>query len=352
MIIDGHTPLAIELAANALRSGALIGLPTETVYGLAADACNDEAVTKIYAKKERPIDHPLIVHVAALDGGHSGASYFAEDIPWYAQKLMDAFWPGPLSLILAKRPNLARVATGSHVHTTTIALRCPSHHVAQKILTRLREKKIPDEIIVWGLAAPSANGFGRVSPTSAAHVYSEFGSDLLIVDAGPCSIGIESTIVDCSRGAPVLMRPGMLHREQLDAVCSLSSEADVVAASLLQPLASRKAQQAPRTSGDMASHYAPKHRLRLLSSDALAQALTECRANTNVAVGIYSRNLTAVPEPHVLHRQALTAAECAHELFSVIRYLDTLSIEEIWIEAMPIGPEWDGILDRLIRASR
>jgi L-threonylcarbamoyladenylate synthase len=172
VIIDGSNLASIELAAETIAAGGLVGLPTETVYGLAADAANEAAVANIFAAKGRPSEHPLIVQVA-----------FAADIPAFAQKLMDAFWPGPLTLILPRRPEVATAAAGGQ---NSVGLRCPSHPVALALLKACAIRGI------HGLAAPSANQFGRVSPTTAAHVQGEFAgtpfSDLPILDGGACSV--------------------------------------------------------------------------------------------------------------------------------------------------------------------
>ncbi|MEY3673602.1 MAG: hypothetical protein RJB47_310, partial [Pseudomonadota bacterium] len=195
MILDGQSPQAITAAAQALQRGELLGLPTETVYGLAADAGNDAAVAKIFAAKGRPADHPLIVHVASAQG----VLRFASHVPAFAQKLIDAFWPGPLTLILPRRPEVAAAAAGGQ---NSVGVRCPSHPTAHAVLQSAQA------LGVFGVAAPSANQFGRVSPTTAAHVEGEFDDSLLILDGGACEVGIESTIVDCTRAAPVLLRPG------------------------------------------------------------------------------------------------------------------------------------------------
>jgi tRNA threonylcarbamoyl adenosine modification protein (Sua5/YciO/YrdC/YwlC family) len=211
MILDGTLPESIAAAARAVRSGALLGLPTETVYGLAADASSDAAVAQIFAAKGRPSDHPLIVHVADA----SGIAHFAREVPGFAQKLVDAFWPGPLTLILPRRPGVATAATGGQ---DSVGLRCPAHPVAHAVLQACAAPGDGPELggpPVWGLAAPSANRFGRVSPTTAQHVQDELGADLLVLDGGPCDVGIESTIVDCTRGVPVLLRPGAITREQI-----------------------------------------------------------------------------------------------------------------------------------------
>ena len=167
MIVPASAPDSIAACASAIRSGALIGLPTETVYGLAADACNDAAVAKIFAAKGRPTDHPLIVHVSAHDGGMSAVGHFCGKVPPFAQQLMTAFWPGPLTLILPRRPGVAAAAAGGQ---DSIGVRCPSHPAARALLGALRHADADGQQTVWGLAAPSANRFGRVSPTTAAHV--------------------------------------------------------------------------------------------------------------------------------------------------------------------------------------
>ena len=228
MILDGNAPDSIAESALLIRAGGIVGLPTETVYGLAADADSAQAVAKIFAAKGRPADHPLIVHVA--DAG--GVAHFADHVPEFAIQLIAAFWPGPLTLILPRREGVAQAAAGGQ---DSIGLRCPSHPVAQALLKALREGSMHQSSHgsghstasgaasgarpVWGLAAPSANQFGRVSPTTAAHVQGEFGADLLILDGGPCDVGIESTIVDCTRGVPVLLRPGAITPAQLQAAC-------------------------------------------------------------------------------------------------------------------------------------
>ncbi|HNN15988.1 MAG TPA: L-threonylcarbamoyladenylate synthase, partial [Giesbergeria sp.] len=199
MILDGNDPSAIAAAARALRGGALLGLPTETVYGLAADASSDAAVAQIFAAKGRPSDHPLIVHVADA----SGITHFAREVPAFAQALVDAFWPGPLTLILPRLSGVATAATGGQ---DSVGLRCPAHPVAHAVLQACAAPGDGPELggpPVWGLAAPSANRFGRVSPTTAQHVQDELGEALLVLDGGPCGVGIESTIVDCTRGVPV-----------------------------------------------------------------------------------------------------------------------------------------------------
>ena len=327
MILDGHLPASIAAAAQALRSGALLGLPTETVYGLAADASSDSAVAQIFAAKGRPSDHPLIVHVADA----SGIAHFASAVPAFAQALVDAFWPGPLTLILPRRAGVASAATGGQ---NSVGLRCPAHPVALAVLRACAAQG------VWGVAAPSANHFGRVSPTTAAHVQSEFGADLLVLDGGACSVGIESTIVDCTRGVPVLLRPGAITRTQIEAACGLRllSKEELLA-------------HAPRAPGTLLAHYAPSAPVRLMDAAAL-QAALEARSADAPALAIYARAPLNHCTPHVvLHPMPAQAEAAAAELFAMLRRFDDQGAHEIWIETPPDTPDWEGVRDRLQRAA-
>ena len=327
MILDGHLPASIAAAAQALRSGALLGLPTETVYGLAADASSDAAVAKIFAAKGRPSDHPLIVHVADA----SGIAHFASAVPAFAQALVDAFWPGPLTLILPRRAGVASAATGAQ---GSVGLRCPAHPVALAVLRACAAEG------VWGVAAPSANRFGRVSPTTAAHVQSEFGDDLLVLDGGACSVGIESTIVDCTRGVAVLLRPGAITRAQIEAACG-------------QRLLSKEELEAhtPRASGTLLAHYAPSAPVRLMDAAAL-QAAWDARSADAPALAIYARApLQHGTAPATLHAMPASAKATAAELFAQLRQFDEQGAYEIWIETPPGTPDWEGVRDRLQRAA-
>jgi L-threonylcarbamoyladenylate synthase len=316
-----------------------LGLPTETVYGLAADADNDAAVAQIFAAKGRPADHPLIVHVADANA----ASHYAADIPEFARQLMAAFWPGPLTLILPRQPGVANAATGGN---PTVGLRCPSHPVALALLQACAEQS------VWGVAAPSANLFGRVSPTTAAHVAGEFGDDLLILDGGACSVGIESTIIDCSRGQPVLLRPGAITAEQVQLVCGLK----VLQKEELNALD----KQAPKASGTLDSHYAPRARVRLMDAAAMGQEVASILAEpaaaasqvTGLVVGIWSHAAPVLSDARCLW-QAMPrdAALAARQLFATLRALDAQGVSQIWVEIPPATPEWGGVRDRLQRAA-
>jgi L-threonylcarbamoyladenylate synthase len=322
MLLPGNDPDAIQAAARRLADGELLGLPTETVYGLAARADRDEAVARIFAAKGRPSDHPLIVHV--LDA--AGAEPFADHLPATARRLMDAFWPGPLTVIVPRKAGMASGAAGGHV---TVALRAPAHPVARAVLAAARE------LGVEGVAAPSANRFGRVSPTLARHVVEEFGPELMVLDGGACEVGIESSIVDCSREHPALLRPGLISRNRIEAALGQS---------LREPDAAT-----PKASGTLAAHYAPSAHVRLLDAEAMALRLATTAASGGLeGVAVYSR--AQLP---AWRWQALPAdpAAAAHELFAVLRALDAAGAREIWVEAPPRDPAWDGVRDRLSRAA-
>lgn len=321
-ILDGNQPAQIAEALEALAAGRLVAFPTETVYGLGADAGRDEAVRGIFAAKGRPADHPLIVHVPNAEA----ALALARAVPPAARRLMDAFWPGPLTVIVPRREGVATAAAGGQ---DTIGLRCPAHPVAQALLQAASRRGL------LGLAGPSANRFGRVSPTTAAHVAAEFGDEVLVLDGGPCQVGIESTIIDCSRGRPVLLRPGTLTRAQIEAA-------------LGEPLLERD-EQAPRAPGTLKAHYAPRAAVRLMSADVLQTAL-QVLGDAPGGVALYSR--TIAPAKGMLHRAMPDdAARAARELFAVLREFDERGARIIWVESPPPGPEWDGVRDRLTRAA-
>ena len=341
MILSRTDPASVASCVQTIRAGGLIGLPTETVYGLGADASNDAAVAKIFQAKGRPHNHPLIVHVSDQDGGLSGADHFATHIPAFARSLMLTFWPGPLTLIVPRREGVGRASAGGQ---QTIGLRCPDHVDAQDVLHGLRHAPGP---MVWGVAAPSANQFGRVSPTTAAHVESEMGADLLILDGGACTVGIESTIVDCSRGVPVLLRPGAITAAQIEAACGQALCA-------AQDMPSHTA--APRASGTLESHYAPRAKVRLLTKEALKTALENRReapsTTAHAPLGVYVRSFTPKAETALEVRQMpMDAERAAHELFAVLRALDAHNVAEIWVERVPTDALWAGVADRLQRAS-
>jgi L-threonylcarbamoyladenylate synthase len=324
MRLDGHDAAAIAEAVAQIAAGELVAFPTETVYGLGARADSDEAVAKIFAVKGRPSGHPLIVHVA----DRAGAERFAAAMPSVAARLVEAFWPGPLTVIVERRPGIAEAAAAGQ---GTIGLRCPAHPVAHALLAKAAEAGVP------GIAAPSANRFGRVSATTAAHVAEEFGDTLPVLDGGAARIGIESAIVDCSTGRPVLLRPGMLTDEQIEDAAG-------------EPLVDAGA-SAPRAPGTLAAHYAPTAKLRLMTTDMLRTALQVLGAEP-LKLAVYSRSIPSGVAPGVVHRRMPARPEqAAHELFSILRELDREGVHLIWVEEPPPGPEWDGVRDRLGRAA-
>ena len=329
MIISGSSSAHVKQAADALHAGELLGLPTETVYGLAADACNETAVAKIFKAKGRPANHPLIVHVASAEA----VTKFASEVPNFAQALMAQFWPGPLTLILPRKEDMAAAAAGGQ---NSVGLRCPSHPVAREVLQACSSQG------VWGVAAPSANLFGRVSPTTAAHVQSEFGNELLILDGGECEVGIESTIVDCTRGVPVLLRPGQISRTQIEQACGLK---------LVSPEALNT--EAPRASGTLESHYAPSAKVRLMSQAEWQRALVALGPHAqNLALWSHQRPASDLMGAGLCWRaMPASATQAAHDLFSVLRDFDVRGVRTIWIETPPDTPEWEGVRDRLNRAA-
>jgi L-threonylcarbamoyladenylate synthase len=323
-IVKGHDPNALQHAAECLAAGRLVAFATETVYGLGARADDEAAVARIFAAKGRPADHPLIVHLADVQAAHQ----FSDSISAGANRLMAAFWPGPLTLILPRR---SRVATAAAAGQDSIGLRLPAHPVARALLQHAARLGVP------GVAAPSANRFGRVSPTTAAHVAAEFGPDLLVLDGGACPVGIESAIVDCTREQPALLRPGQLSRSQLEQV-------------LGQPLAAPDS-ASPRASGTLASHYAPQARLQLLDTPVLRARLAGVPPGPGQRVAVYSRLAPVAGQGWIWRRMPGEAASVAHELFAVLRELDAAGVGTIWVEQPPSEAVWDGVRDRLQRAA-
>jgi L-threonylcarbamoyladenylate synthase len=327
MQLSESDPTAIAQAAQRIQAGELVAFPTETVYGLGADAASDAAVAKIFAAKGRPADHPLIVHVASA----AQVGDYASGVPLFAQRLMDAFWPGPLTVILPRRVGVATAAAGGQ---NSIGLRCPAHPVALAFL------KACLDLGISGVAGPSANRFGRVSPTTAAHVLSEFGDDLMVLDGGPCAVGIESSIVDCTRAQPVLLRPGVLTRAQLASACG-------------EPVLSpdQLPSAPPRASGTLESHYAPNATVRLMDAAPIQTALDLLGADA-AHIAVYARTLVRIQSTRVLYRRMPDdALATAQQLFAVLRDFDAQGVKLIWIENPPDSPEWDGVRDRLGRAA-
>jgi len=317
---------AIDAAARALEAGQLVGFPTETVYGLGADAENPQAVAAIYAAKGRPQDHPVIVHLAP----DAPLDYWAAEIPQEAKALADAFWPGPLTMILKRAANIPDAVSGGQ---DTVGLRCPSHPVAIALLRAFKGGK-------GGVAAPSANKFGAVSPTLAQHVRDEFGQDgsvAMVLDGGASQVGIESTIVDLSRLAthgPVLLRPGHISAEAIAAV--------------IDQLPSAPDAAAPRASGTLESHYAPHTPVAMQDSTQLRQTLAELAAKGRKVALIH---YTDLPPTHAAQRLPATPDGFAHALYAALRAMDGQGADVILVEAPPQGGDWLGVNDRLRRAA-
>ncbi len=320
-IVSASSAEAIEQAAQLLVNGGLVAVPTETVYGLAARADDDDAVAQIFAIKARPVDHPLIVHVL----GRDEALAFAAGLSDAAERLIAAFWPGPVTVIVQRAPGRAGAAAAG---LPTLALRCPRHPVARALLARCAQSGIA------GLAAPSANRFGHVSPTTAAHVSDEFGPALMVLDGGACEVGIESAIVDCSGAVPVLLRPGVVTREQLEHALGVP---------LHEPDG-----HSPAAPGTLESHYAPRATVRLMSSQEMKEALQVLPA-TIQGLAVYSRT---APRRHPLVQvMPDDPGAVARELFAVLRAFDARGVKLIWVEQPPDTPDWEGVNDRLQRAA-
>jgi L-threonylcarbamoyladenylate synthase len=311
---------AVAEAVHRLAAGEVVAFPTETVYGLGGDATNAAAVAKIFALKGRPEHHPLIVHI----GDPLALELWVRHVPETARKLAARFWPGPLTMILAKSPRVPASVTGGQ---DTVGVRCPSHPVAQELLREFARAGS------GGVAAPSANRFGHVSPTTAQHVREEFGGDLFVLDGGACEVGLESTILDLSRGAPVLLRPGAVTRRDIEGVLGIApTERDT---------------GAPRAPGTLAAHYAPRTPLALVDAHALAAELAKSRA---VAV------LALRDKPADVKVAAWVAAPAdplhyGHDLYANLRALDRSGAARILVEAPPELAAWEAVNDRLRRAA-
>lgn len=314
-------PQTIEFAADLLHQGKLVAMPTETVYGLGADASNPDAVAKIFAAKGRPADHPLIVHLAYA----SQIKDWAENIPDSAWQLADAFWPGPLTMILHKKASVPSAVTGGQA---TVALRVPDNPVALWLL----------RVFGGGIAAPSANRFGRISPTLAQHVAEELGDAVdCILDGGACSVGVESTIIDLTDSQPTILRPGRITRSQLE---------DVLKAEV-----ALKSQHKIRAPGMLASHYAPCTPAYLCMPETLLALLEEQAIQGNrVGVLSFSAELNGLNCQHSLQLpQQAEAYEAA--LYAALRELDALQLDSILVEQPPIEESWSAVNDRLSKAT-
>jgi L-threonylcarbamoyladenylate synthase len=311
----------IAHAVSVLRAGGLVAFPTETVYGLGADAANPAAVAKIFAAKGRPSSHPVIVHLADA----VQLANWALEVPESARRLARRYWPGPLTLIFRRARGVSDVVTGGQ---DTVALRVPSHPVAQRLLATFG----------GGVAAPSANRHGRVSATTAQHVRGEFGTEVpCVLDGGESTVGIESTIVDLSSGTATLLRPGWITAGEIE---------DTLGASLAAPRAN-----APRAPGTLAAHYAPRTPLTLAEGDlAVELAGSLARQGKRVAVLALSARQPLLQGLAWIAAPA-DAAGYAHSLYANLRRLDEAHCDAIIVERPPQEPQWSAINDRLARAA-
>lgn len=303
----------VRRAAEVLRAGGLVAFPTETVYGLGADASSAEAVARLYAAKGRPADHPVIIHFATAEGAFT----FAREIPDVARKLAGQFWPGPLTMVLKRSPKAKDFVTGGQ---DSVGLRVPSHPVAQALLREFD----------GGVAAPSANRFGNVSATMASHVVGELDVEF-VLDGGPSEVGIESTIVDLTSGV-VLLRPGRISREEIE--------------KFLQVKVNDPDSSSPRHSGGLERHYAPNTPAHLVPPHELDAEIA--KRGASVAVLAFSK-----PDERVDYwiRMPKEPHAYAQRLYAALRELDSAGCATILIESPPEAEEWAAVRDRLQRAA-
>jgi L-threonylcarbamoyladenylate synthase len=305
----------IEQAVQLLKSGELVAFPTETVYGLGADAKNPEAIKKIFEVKGRPSNHPIILHIY----NESELEEWVVSIPDIARKLMKHFWPGALTLIFEAKENVSPLITGNQ---KTIGIRMPSHPVARELLKAFGS----------GLVAPSANKFGKVSPTKAKHVKEELGDEIkLILEGGDCALGIESTIIDVTRIPPRLLRPGPLDVDQVKKISGVTI------------IYSNK--NIPRVSGSLPSHYAPKTPVKLFDYNKIKFQ------DKNIGVMSFRdqpENFTNI----IWLKMPINPTLYAKQLYANLRKLDKNNLDTIWVEVPPKEVVWGAILDRLKRASK
>lgn len=331
---NGAIDLAIDQAAQRLIDGGLVAFPTETVYGLGADAENPEAIAQIYAAKQRPTGHPLIVHLAP----DADLEYWMGPVSQQARALADAFWPGPLTVIVPRAPHVPAAVSGGQ---PTIGLRCPSHPVARALLSRFAALKTGGQ---GGVAAPSANKFGHVSPTRAEHVRTEFPeldeSRLLVLDGGPSAVGIESTIIDISAGAsalPRVLRPGHILPAQI--------------AEVLGVMPGGVHRASPQVSGTLKAHYAPRTPLILSKPQDLSAAIQSVyQPGKRLAALVFQRPAESTAVVDYLECDE-DAAAYARALYGVLRSLDQKGYDTLIIEHPPETPEWRAVNDRLGRAA-
>lgn len=307
-------------AAAFLKAGELVAVPTETVYGLAADARNPVAVAKIFAAKGRPADHPLIVHIA----GPEQLKDWAATVPPIAYQLADVFWPGPLTFILPKLDSVSDVVTGGNPN---VGLRCPSHPMLLKLLNELNS----------GVAAPSANPYKKISPTTAEQVlYGLSGKIAAVMDGGPCEVGLESTILDLTSDVPRILRAGPITKAEIEAV--LGKHVDM------------PKQHNESVSGNVKAHYQPNKPLYGYSTKILSEKLNQ--AGEDIAVLYFSKDLneTVASQPVVSLKLAEDKVGYAKGLYHGLFTLDQADVKQIWLELPPTGDQWADVHDRISRA--
>ncbi|MFD3446693.1 L-threonylcarbamoyladenylate synthase [Microbacteriaceae bacterium 4G12] len=319
----------LEEAAVLLRQKEAVAFPTETVYGLGADATSDEAVAKIFAAKGRPSDNPLIVHIATKDQ----LLHLVEAVPPVAEKLMDSFWPGPLTLIFPKKDGISEKVTAG---LSTVAVRMPDHPIA---LALIKQANVP-------VAAPSANRSGRPSPTLASHVYEDLQGKIAgIVDGGATGVGVESTVLDCTTEMPVILRPGGVTKEQLE---------EVIGQVLLDPGLQDETQK-PKSPGMKYTHYAPKAPLVIVEgTKVFIQQLANEKRNEGYKVGILTteENLAFYDANVVLSCGVRSnLATVAAKLYEVLRSFDAHDVDFIYSESFPMQGIGIAIMNRLIKAA-
>jgi L-threonylcarbamoyladenylate synthase len=306
----------LDEAVTELRRAELVALPTETVYGLAADARNEEAIQKIFIAKGRPSDHPLIVHIESFERAYEWASHISE----HAQQLAAHFWPGPLTMVFAKRPEISDLITGRQ---NTVALRVPKHPLFLSILNKLGD----------ALVAPSANAHQKISPTKPEHVIKSLGAKIAaIVEGGTCSVGIESTIIDMTKDTPVILRPGAVTALMIENVLGIPIECPF--------------SHSEKVPGNMMIHYQPEKPLFLVTRDALEQL---AKTETKCAVMHYSN--VAKTSTALYYRMPATKSDYAQCLYDTLHRIDNTEVEQIWVEIPPDVIEWSDIHDRLMKAS-
>ncbi|MES2580812.1 MAG: L-threonylcarbamoyladenylate synthase [Pseudomonadota bacterium] len=311
--------ISLDEAVAKLLNGEVVAIPTETVYGLAADATNESALRKIYAIKQRPADNPLIVHIGHINQVNDWAAEF----PPLAQKLASAFWPGPFTLVLPAKDSVSSIVRAGE---PTVALRVPSHPLALQLLKQSS----------LGLAAPSANKYTQLSPTTAAHVETGLGECIPVLNGGACQVGIESTIVSVINDDWQLLRHGMITEPEIAAIAG-------------KPALNRL-ESLPKAPGQHLLHYSPKTPIKLFDS---VEALIQYQQNSQQMCAILliddiapNRLLTAE-----VVRLPKNPAIVAEQLYGVLHHLDTLNVAQLLVQLPPKAPEWLAILDRLTRAA-